>query len=152
MGLFFQRPDKRTVEPHFLPTYSPEPNSDELVNADLKHSLPGSTEPASRPNSTPNSSPLPPSRSSPSCTRPSSACYRSPPPRAPGAPYEPRGSSTKRTAATEVRAGTMADFLTGQYRIIVLEDGHGQASALPVVADPVRDLETTNGPWQARVT
>nr|WP_245880386.1 transposase [Streptomyces zhaozhouensis] len=28
------------VEPHFLPPYSPELNPDELVNADLKHSLP----------------------------------------------------------------------------------------------------------------
>ncbi len=37
-------------------------------------------------------------------------------------------------------------------RVIVLEDGHGQASALPVVAAPVPDLETTNSPWQARVT
>lgn len=27
--------------------------------------------------------------------------------------------------------------------------GHGRASALPVVADHVRDLETTSGPWQA---
>ncbi|MER7855479.1 transposase, partial [Streptomyces bacillaris] len=27
-------------ELHFLPTYSPELNPDELVNADLKHSLP----------------------------------------------------------------------------------------------------------------
>ncbi len=27
--------------------------------------------------------------------------------------------------------------------------GHGQASALPVVADHVRDLETTSSPWQA---
>lgn len=27
--------------------------------------------------------------------------------------------------------------------------GHGHASALPVVADHVRDLETTNSPWQA---
>ncbi|WP_031511521.1 IS630 family transposase [Streptomyces megasporus] len=31
-------PDR--VEPHFLPSYSPELNPDELVNADLKHSLP----------------------------------------------------------------------------------------------------------------
>ncbi|MFF9753777.1 transposase [Streptomyces sp. NPDC014344] len=28
------------AELHFLPAYSPEPNPDELVNADLKHSLP----------------------------------------------------------------------------------------------------------------
>ncbi|WP_369009812.1 transposase [Streptomyces sp. BR123] len=28
------------VELHFLPLYSPEISSDELVNADLKHSLP----------------------------------------------------------------------------------------------------------------
>ncbi|MEU3978198.1 transposase, partial [Streptomyces bacillaris] len=28
------------VELHFLPPYSPELNPDELVNADLKHSLP----------------------------------------------------------------------------------------------------------------
>ncbi|MEU0634375.1 transposase [Streptomyces sp. NPDC005989] len=28
------------VELHFLPSYSPELNPDELVNADLKHSLP----------------------------------------------------------------------------------------------------------------
>jgi hypothetical protein len=28
--------------------------------------------------------------------------------------------------------------------------GHGQASALPVVAGHVRDLETTSSPWQAR--
>ncbi|MFI5755732.1 transposase [Streptomyces sp. NPDC051569] len=28
------------VEPHFLPPYSPELNPDELINADLKHSLP----------------------------------------------------------------------------------------------------------------
>ncbi|WP_442816788.1 IS630 family transposase [Streptomyces sp. NBC_01445] len=28
------------VELHFLPPYSPEPNPDELVNADLEHSLP----------------------------------------------------------------------------------------------------------------
>ncbi len=27
--------------------------------------------------------------------------------------------------------------------------GHGQASALSVVADQVRDLETTSSPWQA---
>ncbi|WP_444544859.1 transposase [Streptomyces alanosinicus] len=31
-------PDR--IEPHFLPSYSPEPNPDELVNADLKRSLP----------------------------------------------------------------------------------------------------------------
>ncbi|MFG2525121.1 IS630 family transposase [Streptomyces sp. NPDC048527] len=30
------------IEPHFLPPYSPELNPDELVNADLKHSLPKS--------------------------------------------------------------------------------------------------------------
>ncbi|WP_405763512.1 MULTISPECIES: transposase [unclassified Streptomyces] len=28
------------IELHFLPSYSPELNPDELVNADLKHSLP----------------------------------------------------------------------------------------------------------------
>ncbi|MFC9756660.1 transposase [Streptomyces sp. NPDC056921] len=41
------------VELHFLPSYSPELNPDELVNADLKHSLPGSTEAAIRSNSPP---------------------------------------------------------------------------------------------------
>ncbi|MGJ5798013.1 transposase [Streptomyces europaeiscabiei] len=60
-GLSFQRPDKRAsshsahrsrkvrawladhpdrIELHFLPSYSPELNPDELVNADLKRSLP----------------------------------------------------------------------------------------------------------------
>ncbi|MFF5455250.1 transposase [Streptomyces sp. NPDC012950] len=39
----------RAKEPHFPPPYSPELNPDELVNADLKHSLPDSTEPATRP-------------------------------------------------------------------------------------------------------
>ncbi|WP_235618330.1 transposase [Streptomyces sp. CB02400] len=34
----FAHPDD--VELHFLPPYSPELNPDELVNADLKHSLP----------------------------------------------------------------------------------------------------------------
>ncbi|MFF3535837.1 IS630 family transposase [Streptomyces sp. NPDC002466] len=31
---------KDQIELHFLPSYSPEPNPDELVNADLKRSLP----------------------------------------------------------------------------------------------------------------
>ncbi|MET8405422.1 transposase [Streptomyces sp900116325] len=31
---------KHEIELHFLPSYSPEPNPDELVNADLKRNLP----------------------------------------------------------------------------------------------------------------
>ncbi|EST25501.1 hypothetical protein N566_24500, partial [Streptomycetaceae bacterium MP113-05] len=41
------------VELHFLPPYSPELNPDELVNADLKHSLPKQHRPGTRPNSPP---------------------------------------------------------------------------------------------------
>ncbi|WP_432116152.1 transposase [Streptomyces sp. S1] len=39
------------IELHFLPSYSPELNPDELVNADLKCSLPHATMPGTRTNS-----------------------------------------------------------------------------------------------------
>ncbi len=41
------------IELHFLPSRSPEPNPDELVDADLKRSLPHTTGPGTRPNSPP---------------------------------------------------------------------------------------------------
>ncbi|WP_457663787.1 transposase [Streptomyces europaeiscabiei] len=41
------------IELHFLPSYSPELNPDELVNADLKRSLPMHSRAATRPNSPP---------------------------------------------------------------------------------------------------
>ncbi|MCX5433659.1 IS630 family transposase [Streptomyces sp. NBC_00257] len=44
---------KDQIELHFLPSYSPELNPDELVNADLKRSCPTPTGPGTRPNSPP---------------------------------------------------------------------------------------------------
>ncbi|GGU79418.1 hypothetical protein GCM10010211_51800 [Streptomyces albospinus] len=44
-------PDR--IELHFLPSYSPEFNPDELVNADLKRSPPMHSRLATRPNSPP---------------------------------------------------------------------------------------------------
>jgi hypothetical protein len=41
------------VELHFLPSYSPELNPDELINADLNVACPTSTGPGTRPNSPP---------------------------------------------------------------------------------------------------
>lgn len=63
------------------------------------------------------------------------------------------GHAARLVATCQLAAFSMAPMPFPHVRAVLLAagqgGGHGQASALPIVADHVRDLETTISPWQA---